>query len=87
MFILLTQNISAYWIFSTGYQKIEAANFSWKIKIEVLCQHSLKNDDVKNSIWLHVDEWRLNIAKSVKDKGCFLKSVEDWKYEEPGEKN
>ena len=28
LFLLLTQNISAYWIFSMGYQKIEAANFS-----------------------------------------------------------
>ena len=65
------------------FRKIWRYQFEFKDEDEDLFQPALKNEDVENSIFFHIEEWRWIFATFVKDEECILKKVEDRRFEEP----
>ena len=43
---------------------------------------SLKNEDVKNTNFLHAEEWRLSFPEFVKDEDCISEVFEEWRFKD-----
>ena len=62
--------------------KIWRQQFLFEDEDEDSFYSSMKNEDVKNSNFLHAEEWRLSFPEFYKDADCISEVFEEWIFKD-----